>query len=158
MKEIYFAGGCFWGTQAFFDSLKGVQKTFVGYANSRIENPNYKQVCTGETGAVETVKVIYDENETSIVELIKQMFSVVDPTAYNHQGEDYGTQYRNGVYYIDDSEHEIIANTLTELAKNYNKKIVTENLKLQNFTLAEDYHQDYLKKNPNGYCHIKIKK
>ena len=156
MKLIYIAGGCFWGTQAFFKKIRGVAKTTVGYANSIVADPTYKQVCSGITKATETVKIKYDETKVSLVELLEKIMAVIDPAAYNHQGEDYGSQYRSGVYYVDEADKEIIEQYLKSIASNYSKPILTEVLRLKNFYHAEEYHQDYLDKNPNGYCHIKM--
>ncbi|WP_462218191.1 peptide-methionine (S)-S-oxide reductase MsrA [Mycoplasmoides genitalium] len=156
MKEIYFGGGCFWGIEKYFQLIKGVKKTFVGYLNSRIRNPSYEQVCSGYTNAVEAVKVEYEEKEISLSELIEALFEVIDPTIRNRQGNDIGTQYRTGIYWTDSSDEKIINDKFLKLQKNYSKPIVTENKKVENYYLAEEYHQDYLKKNPNGYCHIKF--
>ncbi|AFQ03734.1 methionine sulfoxide reductase A [Mycoplasmoides genitalium M6320] len=156
MKEIYFGGGCFWGIEKYFQLIKGVKKTSVGYLNSRIKNPSYEQVCSGYTNAVEAVKVEYEEKEISLSELIEALFEVIDPTIRNRQGNDIGTQYRTGIYWTDSSDEKIINDKFLKLQKNYSKPIVTENKKVENYYLAEEYHQDYLKKNPNGYCHIKF--
>ena len=157
MKKIYFAGGCFWGVQAFFKTIKGVIKTVVGYANSNVKNPLYSEVKSQTTTAVEAVEVTYDENIVSLNTLIEKFFKVIDPTALNFQGPDYGTQYRNGIYYVDESDESIIKSKITKLAKNIKGKIVTEILPLQNFYMAEDYHQDYIDKHPQAFCHIKLK-
>ncbi|AFQ04748.1 methionine sulfoxide reductase A [Mycoplasmoides genitalium M2288] len=156
MKEIYFGGGCFWGIEKYFQLIKGVKKTSVGYLNSRIKNPSYEQVCSGYTNAVEAVKVEYEEKEISLSELIEALFEVIDPTIRNRQGNDIGTQYRTGIYWTDSSDEKIINDKFLKLQKNYSKPIVTENKKVENYYLAEEYHQDYLKKNSNGYCHIKF--
>lgn len=156
MKEIYFGGGGFWGIEKYFQLIKGVKKTSVGYLNSRIKNPSYEQVCSGYTNAVEAVKVEYEEKEISLSELIEALFEVIDPTIRNRQGNDIGTQYRTGIYWTDSSDEKIINDKFLKLQKNYSKPIVTENKKVENYYLAEEYHQDYLKKNPNGYCHIKF--
>ncbi|AAB95883.1 peptide-methionine (S)-S-oxide reductase MsrA [Mycoplasmoides pneumoniae] len=156
MKQIYFGGGCFWGTQKYFDLIKGVQKTSVGYLNSNMKNPTYEQVCSGQTNAVEAVFVEYDENKVSLNELIDAFFKVIDPTIRNRQGNDIGTQYRTGVYWVDPQDEQLITQKFRELQANYPKPIVTENRAMENYFLAEEYHQDYLKKNPHGYCHIKF--
>lgn len=105
MKKIYFAGGCFWGVQAFFKTIKGVIKTVVGYANSNVKNPLYSEVKSQTTTAVEAVEITYDENIVSLNTLIGKFFKAIDPTALNFQGPDYGTQYRNGIYYFNESEN-----------------------------------------------------
>ena len=132
--EIYLAGGCFWGTEHFLKQIRGVEKTEVGYANSQVPDPTYKEVCTGNTGAVETVKVVYDPQTVSLDLLLNLYFQTIDPTSVNRQGGDSGLQYRTGIYYT--------------------KPIAIEVMPLVNFYAAEEYHQDYLDKNVGGYCHI----
>jgi peptide-methionine (S)-S-oxide reductase len=156
MKEIYLAGGCFWGMQAYFDLRKGVKETIVGYANGATENPTYEQVCTDRTGHVETLYIKYDENEITLNKLLNDFWKVIDPTSLNKQGGDIGTQYRTGIYYTDINDLEVIQESLNNEAKKYKKPIVTEVEKLKSFYKAEEYHQKYLEKNPNGYCHIDL--
>lgn len=156
MKEIYLAGGCFWGLQAFFDLRKGVVETIVGYANGNTENPTYELVCTNKTGYAETVYIKYDEEEITLNKILEDFWKVIDPTLLNRQGGDIGTQYRTGIYYTDENDLNIIRNSIGYEQKKYNKPIVTEVEKLKNFYKAEEYHQKYLKKNPNGYCHIDL--
>ena len=155
MKEIYFAGGCFWGTEHFFKQVNGVVATEVGYANGLIENPTYEQVCTGITGFSEVVKVIYDETIFNLSFLIELYFKTIDPTTLNQQGNDFGTQYRTGIYFVNDIDRELILLKLEELKKQHSV-VVVECLPLTNYYNAEIYHQDYLDKNPTGYCHIDI--
>lgn len=154
LSEIYFAGGCFWGTEHFMKQINGVKSTQVGYANGTIKNPTYKQVCTGDTGFAETVKVTYDPLEVDLDILLGLYFKTIDPTSLNRQGGDHGSQYRTGIYYTDKSDLSIIEAAIKALAKNYQKPIVIEVKPLSNFYLAEAYHQDYLDKNVDGYCHI----
>lgn len=154
MKEIYLAGGCFWGVQAYVDRIKGVKETLVGYANGKTENPSYQQI--KKTGHVETVKVIYDEEVLPLYKLLELFFKVIDPTVENRQGHDIGTQYRTGIYYVDKSDKSIIDKFIKDKQREYQKGIVTEVMPLENFYKAEEYHQDYLKKNPSGYCHIDL--
>lgn len=156
MKDIYFAGGCFWGIEEYFSRIEGVTDTEVGYANSKVENPSYELVCSGMTDSAETVKIIYDENIISLENLLEKLFLVIDPTLLNRQGNDIGSQYRTGIYYNEDEDLEIINSYINSIKNNYKKDILTEVLKIKNFYPAEEYHQDYLKKNPNGYCHIKL--
>ncbi len=154
MKEIYLAGGCFWGVEEYFSRIDGVISAESGYANSDVEDPGYQLVCTGTTGAAETVKVVYDDKKVSLDKLVNYFFNIIDPTSLNRQGNDVGTQYRTGIYYTDKFDLPAITNTVN-LNKNYfDGEFVVEILPLENFYLAEDYHQDYLKKNPGGYCHI----
>lgn len=153
-KEIFFAGGCFWGTEHFFKQVRGVVTTEVGYANGLIKNPTYKMVVAGGTNFAETVKVVYDPEVVSLDLLIELFFKTIDPTSLNKQGNDVGTQYRTGIYYTDASDLPTIEKHVAELAKAYSKPIVMEVESLKNFYDAEDYHQDYLDVNPGGYCHI----
>ena len=157
-REIYFAGGCFWGTEHFFKQINGVTATQVGYANGNIEDPTYEQVYTDSTGFAEVVKVAYDPKVVSLEILLDLFFKTIDPTSLNQQGEDIGTRYRTGIYWINQEDEKVVTKALSELQKNYEKPIVVENEPLKNFYSGEEYHQDYLKKNPNGYCHIDITK
>lgn len=153
-KEIYLAGGCFWGVEKYFALIKGVAATSVGYANGKTKNPTYQDVING-AGHAETVHVIYDPRRVSLRFLLDMYFKVIDPTSVNKQGNDKGVQYRTGIYWTDSKDEPIISQALSDLAKAYSgKKIVIENMKLENFYLAETYHQKYLDKNPLGYCHI----
>ena len=154
MKTIYFAGGCFWGTEHFMKQIPGVESTEVGYANSIVPNPTYKEVCTGRTEAAETVKVVYNPSEVSLSFLIRLYFMTIDPTSLNHQGGDSGTQYRTGIYYTDEEQKEVAELELIKLSVRYDAPIVVELKPIENFYEAEDYHQDYLDKNPGGYCHV----
>lgn len=153
-KEIYLAGGCFWGTQHFLKLIDGVEQTQAGYANSLTPHPTYEQVRSGATHAVETVHVVYDPARTTLEDLLQLFFKTIDPTSLNHQGEDYGTQYRTGIYYTDEADADTIRRCLSRLAGDYDRPLVVEALPLQNFYPAELYHQDYLDKNPSGYCHL----
>ena len=153
-KEIYLAGGCFWGCQKFFELLEGIIEVKVGYANGNIENPTYEQVCTGITGFAEAMQVIYDSSKVDLNHILEQYYFIIDPTTLNRQGPDKGTQYRTGIYYTSEEDKTIIDLSLNKLQKKYANPIVVENLPLKNFYEAEEYHQNYLDKNPNGYCHI----
>ena len=154
LKEIYLAGGCFWGTEHYLKQIDGVVDTEVGFANGRTENPTYKEVCTDKTGFAETVHVTYDSAKVSLKFLFEIYFKAIDPTSINRQGHDTGTQYRTGVYYTDKDDEKIINEVFAEEQKHINGKIAVENQPLRNFYKAEDYHQDYLDKNPDGYCHL----
>ena len=153
-KTIYLAGGCFWGTEHFLGLVHGVESTEVGYANSNTPYPSYKEVCTGRTGAAETVKVTYNPSEVSLPFLLNLYYQTIDPTSLNKQGNDRGTQYRTGIYYTDPADKAIIEKSLSTLQQHYTKPLAVEYGPLENFYPAEDYHQDYLDKNPGGYCHI----
>ena len=156
LEEIYLAGGCFWGVEGYMDRIDGVLDVTSGYANGNTSNPSYEDVIRKDTGHAETVQVIYDPQETDLVNILLYYFKVIDPTILNRQGNDRGTQYRTGIYYTDDSQKPIIDKMIEEEQKKYNKPIVTEVQPLDNFYIAEEYHQDYLKKNPGGYCHINL--
>lgn len=156
MKKIVLAGGCFWGVEEFLSRINGVISTEVGYANGRTENPTYEDVCYKNTYFAEVCLVEYDEKILSLEDLLKEYWSIIDPTILNRQGPDVGSQYRTGIYYLNEDDIETILKSKEENQKNYDKKIVTEVLPLTNYYKAEEYHQKYLKKNPNGYCHIKL--
>ena len=158
IKKIYLAGGCFWGVEAYMKRIDGVIDANSGYANGITENPTYEDVIYNGTGHAETVEVIYNSEKINLETLLKYYFRIIDPTSLNKQGNDKGTQYRTGIYYTDLEDKEIIEKEITLLQKNYPKKIMVEVMPLIRFDLAEDYHQDYLKKNPNGYCHIDLSK
>ncbi len=155
LREIYFAGGCFWGTEHFFKQIRGVENTEVGYANGNIENPTYQQVCTDTTGFAETVRVFYNPETVSLKLLLELFFKTIDPTSVNRQGGDIGTQYRTGIYYTNREDRIVIEKAINELAQHYQAPIVIEIKPLLNFYNAENYHQDYLDKNAGGYCHIR---
>lgn len=154
VKTIYLAGGCFWGTDHLFSLVSGVVSTEAGYANSKCEYPDYKLVCTGVTNAAETVKVEYDDNIVSLSDLLTLFFKSIDPLSINKQGGDVGTQYRTGIYYTDERDVPVIDAQLATLQRRYKQKLAIEFAPLENFYPAEEYHQEYLYKNPNGYCHI----
>ncbi|MCM1138258.1 MAG: peptide-methionine (R)-S-oxide reductase MsrB [Muribaculum sp.] len=154
IKTIYLAGGCFWGTAHLFSLVPGVVDTTAGYANSIIVSPSYQQVCTGNTDAAETVKVDYDQTKVSLTDLLKLYFKSIDPTSVNKQGGDVGTQYRTGIYYSDPSDLPIIEAQVSVIQRRNAKKVAVEVGPIKNFYPAEEYHQDYLYKNPNGYCHV----
>lgn len=153
-KVIYLAGGCFWGTAHLFSLVPGVSETEAGYANSIIQNPSYKEVCTGNTHAAETVKVVYDPDEVSLSSILRLYFKSIDPLSLNKQGGDVGTQYRTGIYYADDADIPVIEAELATLARRHTQPLAIEFGPLENFYPAEEYHQQYLYKNPTGYCHV----
>lgn len=153
-KEIFFAGGCFWGTAHLFALVPGVELAEAGYANSIVANPTYQMVCTGDTHAGETVKVVYDDSEVGLTDLITLFFKSIDPLSLNRQGNDVGTQYRTGIYYTSDADREVVEAMLAMLQRRYSEPLAIEWGKLENFYPAEEYHQDYLVKNPDGYCHV----
>ncbi|MCT4585004.1 MAG: peptide-methionine (S)-S-oxide reductase MsrA [Peptostreptococcaceae bacterium] len=156
MKKIVLAGGCFWGVEAYFKKIHGVKNTKVGYSNGHTKDPTYKEVCTSITGYAEVCYIEYDENIINLNNLLKKFFRIIDPTLINRQGPDIGSQYRTGIYYYEDDDLDIINTFIDQIKDNYNKKIVTEVDKINNFYEAEEYHQNYLDKNPHGYCHIDL--
>ena len=154
-KEIYLAGGCFWGLSHLLKQIKGVKETICGYANGNAISPSYKEVCSGNTEARECVKVIYDNTIASLENILFNYFCVVNPHEKNKQGPDIGSQYQTGIYYLEsDIETKKIVNRIYDLEKAGEKEFYIEKESLKNFYPAEEYHQDYLDKNPNGYCHI----
>lgn len=154
MATIYLAGGCFWGTQKYISLIKGVLQTEVGYANGNTENPTYEQVCHENTGHAEVVKVEYDDKKISLSFLLELFYQSIDPTSINRQGGDRGVQYRTGIYYINESDLPVIEQSISRLQKSYEKPIAIEVARLENYSKAEPYHQNYLDKNPQGYCNI----
>lgn len=157
LETIYLAGGCFWGLEAYMARVYGVADAESGYANGTTENPKYEDVLYKKTGHAETVKVVYDPQRVSLEKLLQYYLKVVDPTSLNKQGNDRGSQYRTGIYYLDSKEQKRIQEVLHQEQKKYAKPIVIEVMPLSGFAKAEEYHQDYLEKNPGGYCHIDIR-
>lgn len=153
-RTIYLAGGCFWGTAHLFSLVPGVTETTAGYANSRVANPSYEQVCTGTTGAAETVRVTYDDNIVGLTTLLQLYFKSIDPVSVNRQGGDCGEQYRTGIYYSAPADAEPVAAQLAALQRRHSEPLAVEQGPLKNFYPAEDYHQEYLYKHPDGYCHV----
>lgn len=156
IKSIYFAGGCFWGTEHFFKQIEGVTFTETGYANGSTPDPTYRQVYTDTTGYAETVHVEYDNDVIDLEFLVRMFFKSIDPTSLNRQGEDVGTRYRTGIYYTDAEELPCIKKIYDEIGRQYESPLVVELEPLKNFYRAEDYHQDYLENNPDGYCHLPL--
>lgn len=156
LEAAIFGMGCFWGAEKKFWERKGVKLTAVGYAGGSTQNPNYRDVCTGLTGHNEVVKVLFDPSELSYLELLSTFWENHDPTQLNRQGNDIGTQYRSGAYYFSDTQKSILLETKAiyedELQKAGFSSIMTEIKKAPEFFIAEDYHQQYLAKNPHGYC------
>ena len=152
-KMIVLAGGCFWGVEKAFKALDGVLETTVGYANGFTDNPTYEEVCRNETGYKEAVKVVYQPNVVSLSTIIRAFFLCIDPRQRNRQGNDIGSQYQAGIYYVDEKDLDDIKPVYTNERMKYDRFFV-ELEPLKNFYTAEEYHQDYLDKHPNGYCHI----
>ncbi len=156
LETIYLAGGCFWGVDEYFDRIDGVVDVVSGYANGTTENPTYEEVVYADTGHAETVSVTYDSSKIDLTDILLYYFKVVDPTTLNRQGNDIGTQYRTGIYYEDENKVDIIEQVIAVQQEKYDEEIVVEVVPLEHFFLAEEYHQDYLKKNPRGYCSINL--
>ena len=153
-KDIYLAGGCFWGAEHFFQQIEGVVLTEVGFANGHTPDPTYKEVYTDTTGYAETVHIQYDTERVGLRFLLRMFFKAIDPTSLNKQGEDEGTRYRTGIYYTDSADLPKIRNIFDEVQSQTKAPVVVEVEPLQVFYRAEDYHQEYLNKNPDGYCHL----
>ena len=157
-KEIYLAGGCYWGVEKYIFNIKGVLETIVGFANGNTEHPTYQQVRYENTGHAETVKVIYDADKLSLAVLLRLFYEIIDPTSVDKQGEDEGHQYRTGIYFTEQEDEQVISKSLQELEQKIGQPLAIEACKLQHFYDAEEYHQKYLDKNPGGYCHVPFSK
>ncbi len=154
MRTICFAGGCFWGTEHYIRQFDGVVETVVGYANGHVSDPVYELVYTDRTGHVECVRVTYDEDVISLATLCRLFFRSIDPLLLNRQGNDVGTRYRTGIYWSDERDRYVVERIFAEVQHRYDQTIAVEKSQLSCFYSAEEYHQDYLVKNPDGYCHI----
>ena len=155
-RDIYLAAGCFWGAEKYLKLIEGVTFTEVGFANGNTENPTYKEVYTDQTGYAETVHLRYNPSIVSLRFLLEMYFKAIDPTSLNKQGEDEGTRYRTGIYYSDSTDRTVIDEVVAEEAKKYGSPLCVEVEPLRNFYPADEYHQDYLDKNPSGYCHLPV--
>lgn len=152
--EIYLAGGCFWGVEGYFKQVPGVLETFVGYVNGKGEQTSYYKI--GTTGHAEALKLVYDANRIHLAEILAHYFRIIDPTSLNRQGNDVGTQYRTGIYYTDEDQKKVCLEAMAVEQKKHEKPLVVELEPLKNYVPAENSHQDYLEKNPRGYCHIDL--
>lgn len=155
-REIYLAGGCFWGMEHYMKQILGVEETEVGFANGHTQRPTYKEVYTDTTGHAETVRVVYDDEIVDLDFLLELFFYAIDPTSLNRQGEDEGTRYRTGIYYTDEADRVIIDASMERERLRHEEPVVVEVEPLRAFYAAEEYHQDYLDKNPAGYCHLPL--
>jgi peptide-methionine (S)-S-oxide reductase len=154
-ETLVLGGGCFWCTEAVFVQVKGVLDVESGYCNGKTLNPTYEQVCSGMTGHNEVVKLVYDPQIISIRVLLEIFFVIHDPTTLNRQGNDRGTQYRSGIYFTTDAQADVAKALIAEIEAEdiYEATVVTEVSPLQNYSAAEDYHQDFFERNPTqGYC------
>ena len=152
-KKIDFGGGCFWCTEAIFQRLKGVLKVESGYSGGTVINPTYREVCSGATGHAEMIEITYNPDEISFDDLLRIHLSTHTPTTPNQQGADRGSQYRSIIFYRTEDEKQAAMKVIHEMQKSYSNMIVTEVGMFEHFYKAEDYHQDYFNKNPDGgYC------
>lgn len=158
MKEIIVAGGCFWGVEEYYRRLKGIEKTEVGYVNGTKDDLTYEEVCSQKYQAIEAVKLQYDASVISLEKIMEHLFRIIDPTSLDKQGNDIGISYRVGAYYENEEDREVIESFVASQRKNYNDNIVFEIRPVINFVNAEEYHQEYLVKNPMGYCHVNFGK
>jgi peptide-methionine (S)-S-oxide reductase len=155
LQTITLGGGCFWCTESVYVAVKGVQDVESGYCNGEAMNPTYEQVCTGHTGHNEVVKLVYDPSVITTRDILEIFFVIHDPTTLNRQGNDQGTQYRSGIYYSTAEQLQVANDLIAEVtaSKHYSSPIVTEVLPLDNYSAAEQYHQDFFERNPGqGYC------
>lgn len=153
-KQIVVAGGCFWGVEEYYRRLKGIENTKVGYAQGHLLNPTYEQVKQGNSLHAEVVWLEYNPSLISLTAILEHLFRMINPTSLNRQGGDIGTQYRTGIYYIDELDRPLILDYLAKRQLDYSQPLALECEKLQTFYDAETYHQKYLIKNPHGYCHV----
>lgn len=150
-----FAAGCFWGVEAAFRATPGVLDVESGYTGGHIDNPTYEQVCSGTTGHAEAVRVSFDTSQVSYETLVRTFFAMHDPTQLNRQGPDVGSQYRSGIFYMDDEQREVALRIMAEIAPQfYPRTIATEVTVASTFWRAEEYHQRYFETHPNAVCHI----
>ena len=156
MKTIYLAGGCFWGTEHYMRQFEGVVETVVGYANGSLAEPSYQEVYTDQTGHAECVKVVYDEAVVSLNTLCRMFFRSIDPLLLNRQGGDVGTRYRTGIYWVCEEDKEVVEQVWREKQARFTEPLAVEKQPLTCFYSAEEYHQGYLQKNPEGYCHLSL--
>jgi peptide methionine sulfoxide reductase msrA/msrB len=156
IKDIYLAGGCFWGTEHYFKQVEGVVETEVGFANGHTEKPTYEEVYTDETGYAETVHVKYNPEVVSLRFLLQLYFKAIDPVSLNKQGHDEGTRYRTGIYYTESADLPVVNEVFDEVQRHYDQPLAVERQPLERFFAADEYHQDYLEKNPTGYCHLPL--
>jgi peptide-methionine (S)-S-oxide reductase len=157
-ENAYFAGGCFWCIEAVFRRQAGVIAAVSGYAGGTVADPTYEDVCTGETGHTETVKIAFDPVTVSYADLLDLFFRAHDPTSLNRQGADTGTQYRSAIFHTDKAQERAAAAAIRQATKSYGRPAVTELRPLDRFYPAEEYHQDFFSKNPaNGYCSVVIR-
>ncbi len=158
IEKIALAGGCFWCIESAYSEMEGIIKAVSGYTDGKIKDPNYEQVCSGKTGHAEAVLLYFNKDKISLDKILDVFFKIHDPTQVDGQGADIGTQYRSGIYYTNDMQKAMVQKFISEKQKDFDQRIVTEVKQLKEFYPAEEYHQNYYKKNPNsGYCRAVIK-
>lgn len=158
LETAIIGGGCFWCTEAVFERIKGVKEVISGYAGGKVLNPTYRQICTGTTGHAEVIKIIFDPKDISFKEILELFGDAHDPTTLNRQGADEGTQYRSTIMFLNDSQQKTAMEWKSKLSEKLVDPVVTEIVKAPVFYDAEEYHQDYYRKNPNqGYCNFVIR-
>jgi len=156
-ETITLGGGCFWCLEAVYEQVDGVLAVESGYSNGHVRNPSYAQVCDGDTGHVEVVKVSFDAERIALREILEIFFTIHDPTTLNRQGNDAGPQYRSGIYWHDEAQAAVAREVLDEANREHRGRVVTELKKLDNYWRAEDYHQHYFAQHPNqGYCAVVV--
>lgn len=155
MATIVFAGGCFWGVEAYFKQVEGICDTTVGYIDGQKASPTYEEVCSG-SGHAEAVKITYDQDKITLSKLLSHLFNIIDPTLFNRQGPDIGAQYRSGIYNYTTAQKREIDTFIKKVKAKYQKPLQLTFKTDMPFYIAEPYHQDYLDKNPSGYCHVNL--
>ena len=158
LETAYIAGGCYWGLENLIGQIKGIQETVVGFSGGHIHDVSYNDVSSGNTGHAETIMIKFDQDQLTFENLLLEFFKLHNPTTPNQQGNDIGTQYRSSIFYTSNSQKEIAENVIrrVDVSKHWNQKVVTEIIAFDQFYPAEESHQKYLIKNPNGYsCHFK---
>ena len=153
-KTIFLAAGCFWGAQHYLKQIAGVIETETGFANGHTDNPTYEEVYTDRTGYAEAVRVVFDDERLPLAKLLHLYFDCIEPTSLNRQGEDCGTRYRTGIYYIDPTDYGTIHEVFDEVQRGYSAPLAVEVEPIDRFVAADESHQDYLDKHPDGYCHL----
>lgn len=153
-KTIFLAAGCFWGAQHYLKQIAGVIETETGFANGHTDNPTYEEVYTDRTGYAEAVRVVFDDERLPLAKLLHLYFDCIEPTSLNRQGEDCGTRYRTGIYYIDPTDYGTIHEVFDEVQRGYSAPLAVEVEPIDRFVAADERHQDYLDKHPDGYCHL----
>lgn len=154
MKTIFLAAGCFWGAQHYLKQIRGVVETETGFANGDTDNPTYEQVYTDRTGYAEAVRVVFDAEVLPLAKLLRLYFDCIEPTSVNRQGDDEGTRYRTGIYYIEPEDYPVIRDIFNEVQRGYSAPLAVEVEPIRCFYPADESHQDYLVKHPDGYCHL----